>query len=474
MWRLLAVGFMGLAIWGVNALLPASRDEEQLRSLTSIATQGSDSTAAMPERKYALAGASDAKHLTSGTPAGALAPSDPATAIARAAVLQSLAAADAAGTEPVQVKPNPPAVTATSAQQPKKLALDVPAVAVAEDGADLIQSKLVTKLQTQLRRVGCYRGAMDGNWSATTRRAMARFNDRINAQIDLDSVRPALLTLVETYGNRACGQACLPGTAPNAAGVCVTAQSVAAAVPLPALAPAVSPVVGVNVAALGTSKPASQPAPARTSASAVVAVAAPPPAAPVPAAPTIIASRSAATAAQQRAEQTVNLGSTALTASNAWTPSVEVAASKPAAKPQTTVAANVPAALQSKSATWAPVTVIAVVAPPPVVVAQVAAPAPAVIAPRPARTTIASLAPARAKKRIARKSSGWGNAQYAFGASDVAPALAPRRTHRRSSSTWADAFYSGSIVLSKRFVGGGTPRWGNNSGDGLSIVTSRH
>ena len=460
MWRLLAIGFMGLAIWGANALLPASRDEEQLRSLTSIATQGSDSVAVAPQTRTALASPSDAQAAAAiVTPV-----SDPAVNLARSVVLQSLTAAQAAGTEPLLVKSNPPAVTATSAQQPKtmalEMALELPATFLPVTEADAGQGKLVTRLQEQLRRVGCYRGAVDGNWSPATRRAMARFNDRINAQIDLDTVRPALLTLVETYGNRACGQACLPGTTPNAAGVCVTGQSVASAVPPTVTVPAVSAPAAVNVAALGTPKTPTLPAPAtaRTSASAVGT------AAPAPAAPTVIASRSVAATLQHPAQQTVSLGSTTLTASNAWTPSIEVAVAKPmvqapALSVAITVAAVVPAPVPPKAIALT-AAAVPVAAPKPIVDAQ--APAPAV------RTTIVTLAPARTKKKVARKSSGWGNAQYAFGASDPAPA--PRRTHRRLSGTWADAFYSGSIVLSKRFVGGTQSGWG----EGLAIVTSRH
>jgi hypothetical protein len=60
---------------------------------------------------------------------------------------------------------------------------------------------------------------------------MGRFNDRIGARFALDSPDPIFLTLVEKYDNRACGQPCLPGSLPDASGICLFPQQVASSEP---------------------------------------------------------------------------------------------------------------------------------------------------------------------------------------------------------------------------------------------------
>lgn len=219
MWRLVALGSVGLAIAGASLLLPTINGEEQLRSLTHIATQGSD--VAHP----ANAGVGDLTPVPthkSATLAAILTPDRP--------------------TAPVTAEP-----TEASGQ-------------------------IVARLQEQLRRVGCFKGKAQGHWDAATRRAMARFNDRVGAHMPLDAPNPILLTLVEKYDNRACGTPCSPGTSPNASGLCVSTQTLAsvapalpqpaptpiaakvalAAAPAPSIAVAAAPATPVEVAALAT------------------------------------------------------------------------------------------------------------------------------------------------------------------------------------------------------------------------------
>ena len=228
MWRLALVGLIALAVVGVGYLLPGMNGEEQLRSLTTIATQGSDA----PTVTYSEGSAS------------------PELVAEAAAVVPR------------------PAVVSAEALRPMSAVVE-------EAGEDVIVG-----IQKQLRRVGCLKVNANGRWDATTRRAMARFNDRVNARMSLDHPSKALLALVESYANRACGAACSPGSEPDASGVCVERQIEAKAPAQP------MPAEGKQVAAL-------QPAPVVPAFAAPVIAQAAKPVAPVieakPAAARIVA-----------------------------------------------------------------------------------------------------------------------------------------------------------------------------------------
>jgi hypothetical protein len=70
--------------------------------------------------------------------------------------------------------------------------------------------KLITDIQQQLKRVGCYWGRVDGSWGASTKDAMRTFTDRVNAELPLDEPDYLLLTLLQSHGGKACGD-CPPG-----------------------------------------------------------------------------------------------------------------------------------------------------------------------------------------------------------------------------------------------------------------------
>lgn len=59
-------------------------------------------------------------------------------------------------------------------------------------------------VQRQLKRAGCYDGPVNGVWNAPTRRGMAEFTDRVNAQLPVDRVDPVLLVLLETHNTTSC------------------------------------------------------------------------------------------------------------------------------------------------------------------------------------------------------------------------------------------------------------------------------
>jgi hypothetical protein len=81
--------------------------------------------------------------------------------------------------------------------------------------------ELVKDLQRELKRVGCYDGDISGTWAPASKKAMAAFNERVNATLPLDEPDYILLTLVQGHGAQACGKGCPAGQGMNDAGKCV-------------------------------------------------------------------------------------------------------------------------------------------------------------------------------------------------------------------------------------------------------------
>ena len=122
--------------------------------------------------------------------------------------------------------------------------------------------KLVTDIQQQLKRLGCYYGRVDGSWNANTKDAMRTFTDRINAELPIDEPDYLLLTLAQAHAGKACGE-CPPGLAPTANGRCIPQPTVAQSRPADAhqTASAAAPastaeVLPWQVATSGAAKPA--------------------------------------------------------------------------------------------------------------------------------------------------------------------------------------------------------------------------
>jgi hypothetical protein len=80
---------------------------------------------------------------------------------------------------------------------------------------------LVRELQRELRRVGCYDGALNEKWTLATRSAVKAITDRINAILPIDKPDQILLALVQGYRERICGVACPPGEGLAKDGRCV-------------------------------------------------------------------------------------------------------------------------------------------------------------------------------------------------------------------------------------------------------------
>ena len=77
------------------------------------------------------------------------------------------------------------------------------------------------QLQTELKRVGCYHGDLNGVWTRESREAMRAFIDRANARLPIDEPDGIQLTLLRTYDAKVCGERCPAGQGLSHTGGCV-------------------------------------------------------------------------------------------------------------------------------------------------------------------------------------------------------------------------------------------------------------
>jgi hypothetical protein len=75
----------------------------------------------------------------------------------------------------------------------------------------LDRESLARELQRELKRVGCYDGAINNSWTNSTRTAMKAFTNRINAMLPVDKPDQILLALVQDHRDRVCDVACPAG-----------------------------------------------------------------------------------------------------------------------------------------------------------------------------------------------------------------------------------------------------------------------
>jgi hypothetical protein len=88
---------------------------------------------------------------------------------------------------------------------------------------------LVREIQTELKRVGCYGGAIDGNWGGASKRAMVAFIERVNASLPLKEPDAILLLLVKSHAVGTCGSDCPVGQTQSQSGRCIPDAIVARA-----------------------------------------------------------------------------------------------------------------------------------------------------------------------------------------------------------------------------------------------------
>ena len=194
---------------------PADR-EEQVAAMTRIVARATIlEPKVVPAEQPGLRRpvASPAATYVSPTPAPvAVAPGPAATA--------QLTAPIAA---PVAPAPAPATLAAVNVQTAVPVA--PPAAAPRQENRD-IQGRLAREIQSELKRVGCYYGRLDGSWGHRSRDAMAAFMARVNASLPTYEPDVFLLSLIKGQTSTVCGTTCAKGEV-RASGRCVP-QSVIA------------------------------------------------------------------------------------------------------------------------------------------------------------------------------------------------------------------------------------------------------
>ena len=99
---------------------------------------------------------------------------------------------------------NPTTVTIVERPREHSVAIGQPIVPRGRDA-------IARELQLELKRVGCYAGALHGVWTKSTRQAMKTFSDRVNAKLPTDKPDIILLALVQGHPDKVCGVPCPSG-----------------------------------------------------------------------------------------------------------------------------------------------------------------------------------------------------------------------------------------------------------------------
>jgi hypothetical protein len=82
------------------------------------------------------------------------------------------------------------------------------------------QVPIARELQSELQRVGCYGGAIDGYWSPLAQRSAKAFVEGVNAHLPVGEPDVALLALVRATRSPVCAKPCPPDARPGADSVC--------------------------------------------------------------------------------------------------------------------------------------------------------------------------------------------------------------------------------------------------------------
>ena len=102
-------------------------------------------------------------------------------------------------------------------------------VADTQPAAPTDRYELTRALQTELKRVGCYFGEVDGDWGPGSKRAMSGFTEQVNASLPVENPDHILLKIVQRYEGRACGATCRGSETKTEDGRCVPTAVIAAA-----------------------------------------------------------------------------------------------------------------------------------------------------------------------------------------------------------------------------------------------------
>lgn len=82
-------------------------------------------------------------------------------------------------------------------------------------------AELARALQTELRRVGCYHGAVDGDWGPLSQQAMSGFTSQAGVSAPTREPDGTLLHILQGYTGQACGS-CPAGEGSDRTGRCAT------------------------------------------------------------------------------------------------------------------------------------------------------------------------------------------------------------------------------------------------------------
>lgn len=162
----------------------------------------------------ALAGVSIGTYaVLSGKNTGASPPKAAADASVRVATPSGQSPVEDAGAAPATLRPSaatvsiPPKVPDVADASPRvPMGHYPPSSGLPPDRAQLTQA-----IQVQLKRAGCYHGATDGVWSASVRRSMKTFTDRVNATLPVEQPDIILLAMLRSHQDGVCGVPCRPG-----------------------------------------------------------------------------------------------------------------------------------------------------------------------------------------------------------------------------------------------------------------------
>ena len=123
--------------------------------------------------------------------------------------LAKIATAETAkrGPDPKPTTPPAPVVAAAAPARPD------PAMPASPAGP--APGDVVWMLQTELKRVGCYSGAISGDWNATSRRALDAFNRNAGAKFDTKIATLDVLGAVRDLQRRVCPLECGRGLRAN-------------------------------------------------------------------------------------------------------------------------------------------------------------------------------------------------------------------------------------------------------------------
>jgi hypothetical protein len=112
---------------------------------------------------------------------------------------------DPSASRPIGASAATPAVPISqTVYVPTRQTAAVPAATAAQELPRTPNLDLVSQLQHELTRVGCYQGDINGTWTPSTRRAMEAIVRQLNAKLPTARPEPAHLALVQSQYARIC------------------------------------------------------------------------------------------------------------------------------------------------------------------------------------------------------------------------------------------------------------------------------